>query len=510
MRKYTLAIIFLSAGILLLLYTFLSGNKSEYTENIFSKEASSFDKTFSVFITGIQNNIKDLKNTFQNPEKIRDTSFTLNFITEEYNKYPYLRSVAFLQNNYKIASKKDKNSVIMAIDSTLELDIVKWKRYEKGKLISTWDESFDEEINNTDWFKKLSENNNKILWHFQNKDTLHRDKDLFYLGYSYKNKGLSNIILFGISRKSMMNSFSHFSDIDSLKLIIGNQNNKVWELNSGNQVARLHSQEKDSVTQNVLNHFKRFEKEEKGIFNFKYHNTTFWNNFKILPEDTGFKFYILSIPEFQILQNAGEKQYDYLLWLALFLVFTGLILLLKKKNIRFPKKVDLLPAQELLKEDENRYLEFKSSCRWDYRQEKTNPELENVILKTIAAFCNTEGGTLLIGVDDDKNILGLERDFSTLKKSTPDYYEIHLRNLFHNMMGVKNVSKHIRIAFENMADDKVICKIRILASDEPVFIKMKNKNGQPEEKFYVRSGNSSQEIKSIVDINDYINSRFKK
>jgi hypothetical protein len=64
--------------------------------------------------------------------------------------------------------------------------------------------------------------------------------------------------------------------------------------------------------------------------------------------------------------------------------------------------------------------------------------------------------------------------------------------------------------FEICEDQKVICKIKINAADEPLFLKYKNKNGQVEEKFYVRSGNSSQEISSIADINDYINSRFKK
>jgi len=163
-----------------------------------------------------------------------------------------------------------------------------------------------------------------------------------------------------------------------------------------------------------------------------------------LPNSTGIKYYILSIPEFQILQSAGNLQHVYLYWISAILILTGLLLLfIKKKTFYFPKKITIPPVQELLKEDENRYLEFKSSIRWDYRLEKHNPELENVISKTIAAFCNTDGGTLLIGVDDDKNFLGLEKDFSTLKRATPDYYEIHLRNILHKFMGVKNVSKNI-------------------------------------------------------------------
>jgi hypothetical protein len=40
-------------------------------------------------------------------------------------------------------------------------------------------------------------------------------------------------------------------------------------------------------------------------------------------------------------------------------------------------------------------------------------------------------------------------------------------------------------------------------------VKVKNNQGKMVEKFYVRSGNSSQEITSLQEINEYINDRFK-
>ena len=76
-------------------------------------------------------------------------------------------------------------------------------------------------------------------------------------------------------------------------------------------------------------------------------------------------------------------------------------------------------------------------------------------------------------------------------------------------MGVRYVSKYIRMQFEKCVDEKMVCKIKVFAAKEPVYLKIKNKNGLVEEKFFVRSGNSSQEIKSIGEINDYINTRFK-
>jgi hypothetical protein len=268
----------------------------------------------------------------------------------------------------------------------------------------------------------------------------------------------------------------------------------------------------DSLNISKLKHFKKFNKSDAGTFSFSFKDETYWSSFKRFTEEAGIQFYLLTISEKGLKSIGNRKNSDLLNKFAILLILLGGIILMIKKRFfyRPSKRITIPPAKEILLEDENRYLEFKSSARWDYRQEKTNPELEKVILKTLAAFGNTDGGILLIGVDDDKNIIGLEKDFNTLKKPTQDFYEIHLRNILHNVMGVKYVSKNIRMQFETFENQNVICIIKVLAADEPVYLKFKNKNGQVDEKFFVRSGNSSQEIDSIAEINDYLNSRFKK
>ena len=83
----------------------------------------------------------------------------------------------------------------------------------------------------------------------------------------------------------------------------------------------------------------------------------------------------------------------------------------------------------LLAAGENAKVEFKSSARWDLRENKKNPVMEQVILKTVAAFLNSDGGTLLLGVSDDGSVLGLEHDYQTLKKQNADGYELFLGEL---------------------------------------------------------------------------------
>ncbi len=165
-----------------------------------------------------------------------------------------------------------------------------------------------------------------------------------------------------------------------------------------------------------------------------------------------------------------------------------------------------IPLDELIKDGETNELEFKSSLRWSYQEGCVNKKLEQVILKSVAAFNNGEGGTLLIGVDDDCNILGLAHDCSSLKGNR-DEFELHLRNLLNTSFGVAFVTQNVTITFP-IIDSVEICRVDVKRSNEPLFLQVADKHGVKSEKFYVRSGNSSQEIK-LSEINTYMSQRFE-
>ena len=57
--------------------------------------------------------------------------------------------------------------------------------------------------------------------------------------------------------------------------------------------------------------------------------------------------------------------------------------------------------------------------------------VEESVLKTIAAFLNTSGGDLFIGVNDDEEIMGLDKDYQTFreKDQNRDGFYKHLDNL---------------------------------------------------------------------------------
>ncbi len=65
-------------------------------------------------------------------------------------------------------------------------------------------------------------------------------------------------------------------------------------------------------------------------------------------------------------------------------------------------------AADLVRQQESKTLEFKSSLRWDLKNDqKDDKHITHASLKTIAAFLNTDGGDLLIGVADDGTVLGI-------------------------------------------------------------------------------------------------------
>jgi hypothetical protein len=179
----------------------------------------------------------------------------------------------------------------------------------------------------------------------------------------------------------------------------------------------------------------------------------------------------------------------------------------KRKRMDEVNGTETTNWQELIKGGENQYMEFKSALRWDQHLQEVNPKLEDVIIKSIAAFNNGKGGNLLIGVRDNGEIAGLEGDFNSLKKNDSDYFEIHLRNLLKQHFGIPFITQHITMDFP-VIDGKEICAIRIAEGTQPAYITTTDKHGNKTERFYVRSGNSSQEIQSLKEITDYISRRF--
>jgi hypothetical protein len=157
---------------------------------------------------------------------------------------------------------------------------------------------------------------------------------------------------------------------------------------------------------------------------------------------------------------------------------------------------------KLIAGGESEKVEFKQSLRYDVKEKKVNKALEEVILKTIAGFLNSEGGTLIIGVSDERKIEGLKMDYASLPKKSCDGMENHLSQLLISACGLEARSR-VTIEFAEF-NNKEVCVVEVKAHDEPVYLKEAG-----EEFFFVRVGNGTRPF-SISKATEYIETHFRK
>lgn len=171
---------------------------------------------------------------------------------------------------------------------------------------------------------------------------------------------------------------------------------------------------------------------------------------------------------------------------------------LKKLREEAEKTRQRVNWENIISQGENNFVEFKSSMRWDYKEKQVNKTLEHAVLKTISGFLNTKGGTLFIGIDDEGSVLGIEKDYSSLrKKRNRDGFLLHFDQVFNKYLG-KEFNQYLSTKIEAI-DGKDICIVEVSESAIPAFVQ---NNGKQE--FYIRTAASTQPM-GIKEALEYIN-----
>ncbi|MDT0685566.1 AlbA family DNA-binding domain-containing protein [Autumnicola psychrophila] len=164
-------------------------------------------------------------------------------------------------------------------------------------------------------------------------------------------------------------------------------------------------------------------------------------------------------------------------------------------------------AEILIHKGEGKMIEFKPSLQSYERDGKVVFGKFNrfEILRTIAAFLNSKGGFLLVGVSDIGKLLGLDNDFSLSGDNSDnpkDYFKIQVDYIVKN--NFKALASNISGEFVNL-DGKEIYFFRVKPSAQPVFVLNDTENSvNPQKQFYVRmTGASSIHYYDIEDIVGY-------
>jgi type I restriction enzyme R subunit len=147
-----------------------------------------------------------------------------------------------------------------------------------------------------------------------------------------------------------------------------------------------------------------------------------------------------------------------------------------------------VPSAELIAGEEGFDVEFKSTARWNIREERKDKRIEDAIVKSVAGFLNTDGGTLFIGVTDDAAILGLGYDLGLVKPANADGFVNWLTTHLINAI-TKPAVMRTRARIDEI-EGEIICRVDIAASSSPVMARMSS----AEDVFWVRMNNSTRDL----------------
>ena len=151
----------------------------------------------------------------------------------------------------------------------------------------------------------------------------------------------------------------------------------------------------------------------------------------------------------------------------------------------------------LIRSGESKVLEFKQTFALDIKTSTKESYISDASLKTIAAFLNTDGGDLLVGVDDTGKIIGVDGEISKLFGGSRDKYLLHFKNLFRDQIG-EHLYPLVNFKIE-IVDNKMIMHVECGRSEKEVFVKDKD--------FYVRTNPATDKLDGPKQI-QYIRKRF--
>lgn len=154
-------------------------------------------------------------------------------------------------------------------------------------------------------------------------------------------------------------------------------------------------------------------------------------------------------------------------------------------------------TDKLIKEEESRNFERKSTLRFDLKQNKIQDYITEQVLKTIVAFLNTDGGTLVVGQSDDKQLVGIEAD----KFKNQDECSKFLKDKIKSRIGIKFLETYIKYEFiKHDGKTLIVITCTKLPASERAFVN--------ENEFWIRTGPGNQQL-NIKETIEYIETKSK-
>jgi hypothetical protein len=214
--------------------------------------------------------------------------------------------------------------------------------------------------------------------------------------------------------------------------------------------------------------------------------------------------YILAEAEMLSGFYKGRQKFIAISLISFTIVLIATVFLWKRyqrdiEHSALPPMLNKMTNEQLLKAiaaGEDDQLEFKSTLRWNLHTNKPDKAMEIACLKTIAAFLNSDGGTLLVGVEDDGNIISIAAD----QFPNEDKFLLHFNNLINQHLGLETTDS---FSFDiRHLESGDIMVVDCMPSPVPAYVTCDGK-----EEFYIRVGPGTRPL-TTRDALEYIRNHF--
>ncbi len=476
--------------------------------------------------------IKELQNVFTPLRK--DLSYTRQWgmsghIDPTGDMHPLMRQfIPMLQENsfisaMIIANSKGQEYMLLrdeggwltrSTDKKKYRDEVLWKLWSSsGELLKEWTENSDYDPRQRPWFKgALSMGSDGEIFWTEPYSFYTRNEPGITASISWRSKNNEETVFvagFDILLVDISEIFTALSVSENGMAVLVEKEKAVLApfvipLNTLGKNTTQHENPAQKTAINAVNIWHG-QTEVETPFRFSGPGQNWWSGFKPIDPDTRDFWVGVVVPESDFTSASSKRVY---LIIAVTLSILGLALLLSYLLVRkYGQRLKDRPIHSLdegklddsiralIDQGESDSLEFKSTMRRNLKSGKFGKEVELAWLKTVVAFLNTNGGTLLIGVDDNGTIQGLGADGF----DNDDKCRLHFKNL---------ISQHIGLEFSEFIDfdlksteGKTIGVVHCSRANAPVFLK----HGRDED-FFIRSGPASLKL-SVSQVLKYLKQR---
>ncbi|MGD8413523.1 MAG: putative DNA binding domain-containing protein [Candidatus Latescibacterota bacterium] len=387
--------------------------------------------------------------------------------------------------------REDSTWVTRATDAGERPGRVRWRRWAAdGALLEDWQEELDYDPRKRPWYRAAVEGRSVdergISWTEP---------------YRFFTTGQMGVTLSRMWRTKGERETVHVTGIDvPLDSILGftdegirgldgytfliNRDERVVDAAGADGAVRTASH----LELDFLNGWRKGGKRGEAPFPVNSRGEAWWVDFREVSDDSASLWLAIGVPEASLAGDLRGRQHRVAL-IVLGVLVLGVLLTLVVTQSRPAEAGEGIALEDeralldLIATGEGDRLEFKSTLRWNLNTGKPGKEVEISWLKTVVAYLNTEGGVLIVGVNDDGEVSGIESD----NFANEDKFLLHYNNLIKQHIGLE-FADYVSADIATVKDKKIFV-VQCRPASEPVFLKQGK-----EEKYYVRVGPSSRAL----------------